>query len=493
MPGSILDALLACSLCRDVESYKRRDEDGCWESAAPPFSLPPHKLDAFSLLKMRLSKVLGVIIIARNGDRSGYYQDPNTYAASNTETTALGEVQSHQLGSLLRSTYLDRTSPSYIEGIRSDLVDNSEVKVRVKAGVEGSVVFDSAIALLQGFFPPNPNNKIVLANETTVVAPLGGYQYVPVETVEPGNDRSLEPWTNCPNFEKHIKDFYGSADFKQKSQEAQPFFKMVKDYVFGRPTTLENAWNIFDFVNTQLTHNKTYAHRLPPTLIEQARHWANYHENGVFSDKDINGIGNIAGRTMLHTILTSLERIAFNGDPLQFLLIETTYQPFISLFHQTGVVAEHPEMKGFPEYASAIAIELRRGSPPDLRDFLRVKFKNGTSDSFQDVHVFGHHSDIPLTEFIYRAENAAITSNKQWRQVCGAKAPTFIEAATVAATNNVHAALTGVLAFFMLTGLLATAKLTKRLRSRAREARLRLEGEESLSVNVVTVEKPRMV
>lgn len=41
---------------------------------------------------MLLSKVLGVIVIARNGDRSSFYQDPYTYAASNTETTALGEV-----------------------------------------------------------------------------------------------------------------------------------------------------------------------------------------------------------------------------------------------------------------------------------------------------------------------------------------------------------------------------------------------------------------
>lgn len=61
----------------------------------------------------------------------------------------------------------------------SELVDNHEIKVRVKAGGEGTVVFDSAIALLQGLYPPNPKNKIVLANETTVIAPLGGYQYVP--------------------------------------------------------------------------------------------------------------------------------------------------------------------------------------------------------------------------------------------------------------------------------------------------------------------------
>jgi lysosomal acid phosphatase len=33
-------------------------------------------------------------------------------------------------------------------------------------------------------------------------------------------------------------------------------------------------------------------------------------------------------------MIWALERIAFNGDPLKFLLIESTYQPFISLFHQ---------------------------------------------------------------------------------------------------------------------------------------------------------------
>ena len=63
--------------------------------------------------------------------------------------------------------------------MRTDLVDKKSVHVRVKGGGEGGVVFDSAIALLQGLFPPTPQNKIVLANDTTIVAPLGGYQYVP--------------------------------------------------------------------------------------------------------------------------------------------------------------------------------------------------------------------------------------------------------------------------------------------------------------------------
>jgi hypothetical protein len=57
-------------------------------------------------------------------------------------------------------------------------------------------------------------------------------------------------------------------------------------------------------------------------------------------------------------------------------------------------------------FGAALAIELRRGSPPDLRDFLRFKFKNGTADpqDWRPIYPFGGHADIPLTEFIYRAE-----------------------------------------------------------------------------------------
>ena len=45
-------------------------------------------------------------------------------------------------------------------------------------------------------------------------------------------------------------------------------------------------------MSNELVHNLTYAHRLPPTFIEQARGWANFRENAIFSDNNMNGIGN---------------------------------------------------------------------------------------------------------------------------------------------------------------------------------------------------------
>ncbi|KAJ6529621.1 histidine phosphatase superfamily [Mycena capillaripes] len=365
-----------------------------------------------------MSSVLGAIVVARNGDRGMFYQDPKTYAAHDADSTPLGVTDLHLLGTQLRSAYLTPGSASFISSISGNIANTQEVKVLAKAGSEGSVVFDSAIALLQGLFPPNPYNKITLANSTVVTAPLGGYQYVPMETVEPGNDRSMESWTDCPAFQKHITKFHGSNAFKEKAKEAAPFFHDIKDFVFGRPATLENIWNIHDFMNTQLTYNQTYAYRLPPTYINQARALANFHENGVFSDTHPNEIGNIAGRTLLHPILDAIERIAFNDDPLKLMVIQTTYQPFISLFSQTEMAHEHPELAAIPNFGAALVIELRRGAPPDTRDFLRFKFRNGTDDAdgWRVLHALGHRGDIPVTEFVYRTEGAAITSYKQWAQ-----------------------------------------------------------------------------
>ena len=422
------------------------------------------------------TNVLGVIVITRNGDRVSYYQDPSNYQYTPTETTPLGEVQSHALGALLRDTYLAPSSASYIAGMSADVVDNKEVKVYSKAGGEGTVVFDSVIALLQGLFPPTSKNRVKLADGSEVIAPLGGYQYVPVETVEPVNDRRLESWTKCPAFEKHVKAIVNSDEFKEKEKKAKPFFDAVKDYVFGRELSLKNIWNLYDFVGTQLTYNATYAYRLPPSLAETSRHLANWHEDTVFSDTKIDGIGNVAGRTLLRPILRNLERIAFNDDPLQFMLIETTYQPFISLFHMTnGTTDKGKLLEGIPDFASALAIELRRGSPPDLRDFLRFKFRNGTHGDFETVHVLGHKSDIPLTEFIYKTQNAQIMNNKHWKEVCGTKS-TFVAAAEETVLDaGIGGFLGALLALFLFVGMLA---IGKRVRKRRAQKKVQLIGEE---------------
>lgn len=105
---------------------------------------------------------------------------------------------------------------------------------------------------------------------------------------------------------------HASAAFKETAKKAQPFFNALKDFAFSQDLSLENAYNVclvetpmlrfshtdpifeqvWDFVSSSLIHNKTYAHRLPPTFLEQARGLANMRENLVFSDSSRGGIGN---------------------------------------------------------------------------------------------------------------------------------------------------------------------------------------------------------
>ncbi|KAI0077235.1 phosphoglycerate mutase-like protein [Panus rudis PR-1116 ss-1] len=426
-------------------------------------------------------EVHGVVVLARNGDRSECPQHPIKYTAQSTASTPLGDVQAHLLGSTLRKIYLDSDSPSRIRGMKTDLVDLKEIHVRVKVGSEGAAVFDSATAVLQGLFPPTEKNRITLANETTVVAPLGGYQYIPVETVEPVNDRSLESWTDCPAFQKHVEEVLASDKIKEVAKNAQPFFGALKDFVFGRPTTMENIYNVYDYVSSELVHNKTYAHRLPPTFIEQIRHLANVRENAVFSDEKMGGIGNIASRTALSSITKALQRIAFNGDPLSFMLIETTYQPFISFFHQTKMVKKHPHLQAIPDFGSALAIELRRAPLPDVREFLRFKFMNGTSGQWETLHAFDHHEDIPLTEFIYRLENSMIDSNREWAQACSSGSATewlgLSDSNAVVTDKFVHAVFGFALLFFVMLAAWTGSNAIKRFR---RRNYVRLEGDEML-------------
>lgn len=70
------------------------------------------------------------------------------------------------------------------------LFDQTQVLVRADSGGERGVIFDSSISVVQGLWPATTTSNTTLANGTTVVGPLGGYQYVPSESDSPSGDAS---------------------------------------------------------------------------------------------------------------------------------------------------------------------------------------------------------------------------------------------------------------------------------------------------------------
>lgn len=363
-------------------------------------------------------KVLGAVILARHGDREGFYQDATTYAPANTAITPLGSQQEYLLGQFLRSVYLDSSSPSLVSGFHSFVADDAQFKIRADAGGERGVIFNSAVSMLQGLFPPTPQYNITLANGTTIVGPLGGYQAIPIESVESEQDISLEGWVSCNTFTANTQKFLESSEFSQRKAESSAFLGQLTPYLGGRPATLENMWNVFDYMNVQTIHNKTFAATLPPGYLAQAHDLANWQQANIFSSPTADGIGNVAGRTMVASILSGLASISDPKDPMKILYQAISYKPFISLFRMAGAVDLSPQLAGIVNYASAVSFELRApisGGEPTVR----LLFKNGTDETtFTEYGMMGFPTGVPLSKFVNVLAPTGVNSTDAWCAAC---------------------------------------------------------------------------
>jgi hypothetical protein len=195
---------------------------------------------------------------------------------------------------------------------------------------------------------------------------------------------------------------------------------------------------MWDYVDVQMQHNRTFLRQIPPGFVNRARVLANFHDGNAFSDPKPDGIGNgtcripagftpvhvgfvpvpVATRVMLPSIFSALTRIANQTDPLKLAINGISYKPFISLFNLTEAAKANPDIAGIgalkselprtlcrpfillENYNSLAALELRNSSSGEPT--LRLKFKNGTDEhEFRTLTMFGK-TDVPLSEFISR-------------------------------------------------------------------------------------------
>ncbi|KAG1845434.1 phosphoglycerate mutase-like protein [Suillus tomentosus] len=359
--------------------------------------------------------LIGVVLLARHGDRTAYYQDPATYNSTQAYITPLGEQQEFELGSFLRNIYLNPDSPSFIQNISTDVADINQLAVRADAG-GGNVILNSAYALLQGLYPSTQESEITLANGTTVLSPLGGYQYVPVQSLEYWQSPSLTSWMDCEYFQSHLNRTYASSAWLNMSATAAPFLTALKPYLGGVSNNFTNMWNIYDHVNVQYTYNKTYYETLPPTFLQQARYYADWAQHSVFTDSTSASIGQVAIRTLLPEIFWALGNMTKTSNKVKMNIQEVDYKPFISLFNVTNATLTDPDISGIANYASVVALELSQDSQGQYE--VSMKFKNGTEDSqFRQLEMFGNTS-ITFDKFVQVLDTTTINSTNNWCFSC---------------------------------------------------------------------------
>ncbi|KAL4070021.1 histidine phosphatase superfamily [Scleroderma yunnanense] len=390
------------------------------------------------------SQPVGVVLLVRHGDRLGFYQDPDTYTATGTEITPLGNQEEYQLGSYLRSLYVNESSPSYIPGISTGLFNQSQVYIRADLGDEGNVIYDSCVSLTQGLWPTTTSNNVTLANGTTITAPLDGYQYIPINGDDPNADVSLEGFDDCNTLNAHTTAFYNSPEFKAMASQSAAFLNLLPPYLGGRATTLQNMWNIFDYMNVNNIYNATFAENLPPTFLAQARALANWHEYNVFTDATPSGIGNIAGQTMIPSILEAFDTIINPNNPIKLYITAISYKPFLSLFNMTGVAAANPELAGIVDYASAVALEVRQPNGDPSQATVRFNFKNGSAPQFTTYNWMNTTGDVNLQVLSKTLSGPMVNGTAQWCNVCGNTQNRGCAAITLAAQQARSAALSPI-------------------------------------------------
>ena len=189
--------------------------------------------------------VLGVYIFHRHGDRTTKSYPP-------ASLTDLGYYQVYASGDYYRNRYIDANASSAIYGISSNLAKNSQLSV--EAPVD-TVLQNSAAGFLQGLYPPvGPTlGTQKLANGTSVEAPLGGFQLIPVNAVASaasGSNSENSAWlqgsNGCNNAIVSSNDYFYSQEYMILLNSTAAFYQSILPVINSTFTaatdTFKNAY-----------------------------------------------------------------------------------------------------------------------------------------------------------------------------------------------------------------------------------------------------------
>ncbi|PFH56854.1 hypothetical protein XA68_15849 [Ophiocordyceps unilateralis] len=369
-------------------------------------------------------RVLGVYIFHRHGDRSAKAWKP-------VNLTALGAVQVHSSGSFYRDRYV--TGDGRLAGLGTDVAVAGQLSVTAP---RDAVLQASALTFLQGLYPPQDSVAETLANGSRVVAPLGGYQFVPVDPAaartgdRPEDSAWLQGGTGCVNAEVSSNGYLASKEYHDDYHDSLDFYQrllpVIKDTYGQDAANFKNGYSIFDLINVATIHNASIpsASLLTPSTRARLFHLASAHEwNLAYNTSE--PIRAIAGAVLAGQMLDSLRAIV-DGKPAAPRLNAQfgAYGTFMAFFGLARMPAASADFYGICNYASSMVLELvskvAKPGPDDVS--VRFLFANGSAADtpLKPYPLFGQKSlTTPWREFASAMGQFAITDSAHWCDVCG--------------------------------------------------------------------------
>ena len=346
-----------------------------------------------------------------HGDRS-----PLGVPGNPPSLTPLGAQQALSRGKVLRNRYLvlPREPDSFdvskligakLVGLNTNAIDNTQLDVITGPG---SYNFHSALALMQGLYPPstrvfNGTDGIaaaLLANTDIVDYPLEGYQY-PVIRSPSVDDPEFVSYVNpiltsldkeknlanrhnirvdankyCPQYLHSLDGFEKDTGVKKTYNETLEFYKVEWENIFrgdnnAYPLDLadyHHAYSFYDHVLYRYVHDNATKSQLNSTFVDYmgdlaASEQREKHGNLTVSGKDKGDqIRAVAGRTMAGKIVKWFDsNMQTEGRTNKLNLAFTSIEPFFAFFSLSRLV-DGPSAGDFrhhvPKPSAAMIFEL---------------------------------------------------------------------------------------------------------------------------------------
>ncbi|KFZ16616.1 hypothetical protein V502_05006 [Pseudogymnoascus sp. VKM F-4520 (FW-2644)] len=378
-----------------------------------------------SLIVQAQETVLGAYIVHRHGDRT-----PKEFPPAGL--TDLGYAQIYGAGAFYRARYLEDSSTNKIYGISQNVVKLSQLTVQAPVD---TVLQTSAQGWLQGLYPPVGTSVAtqMLANGTSVSAPMNGYQLIPVNTVS--STTTLAPLA-------FTKDFYASL------------LPVVKTTFSSADDTYKNAYAIYDYIHVSKIHNSTIpsGDLLTDDVLHQLQTRANQHEfNLAYNISE--PVRAIAGSTLAAEIVQQLNATITSKSASSLGVQFGAYNSFLSFFGLAQLPSVSDDFTGIVDYASAMVFELVTSAtvtessyPSTDQISVRFLFTNGSAayNPLTEYPLFGQSAtSLPWNTFVSSMNKFAIGDKASWCSACGDTTGACAATSTSTDSSNSSAAGSG--------------------------------------------------
>ncbi|KAK7513669.1 histidine phosphatase superfamily [Phyllosticta citriasiana] len=344
--------------------------------------------------------VHSAVIFTRTGERT-----PLLQTSGPASLTPWGAQQAHDQGNFFRQLYVsgetnegDATGPRAIVDLSKDALKNDQIFV---LSPENDYATATAMAFMQGLYPPlgmNMSNAALLdgaatlSNGSFVQAPLGGYQYPQLRTAS-NNDPNLiyvAGAYGCVNAAKDRDEYFNTAESSETKNRTGELYNNVGNAVLLGAIS-EESWNydraylIYDYVNYAYWHDSSVQRAFAnnETLrgtLDPLRYLADQQQWAMVNSTDpAHFVRSIAGQALASKILNQLYvNINTAGSAAKLSLLFGEFDPMLAFVGLTGLSDEDPDLRGIPDWASSLVVELYSDDPPGQSSNTSVVTSNST-------------------------------------------------------------------------------------------------------------------